>query len=359
LRVRLPVGIHDNEYALRVCDPSLWWPWDHGEPHLYRLTACLLDLSGHVLTTHTEVFGFRSVYLERAPQRFTYYINGRPVFIRGASYMPDIYLSRCTQESLAVDLKLARDAHLNLLRAHVHISPPEFYDLCDRMGLLVWQDFELNWIHHSTPEFEARARTLQREMIASLYNHPSIITWSCHNEPTMIFARRDNLEKHPDPALYADALQQDPTRPVFMCSGQMEHDWQRSGDVHTYYGAIWTARYTDVYRHRPRLNTEFGFEAPAHQNTLQAYPECWSHLQHLADVIDDLWAYQAELIRFHIELFRRLRAESCAGYIHFWLADLVPQVGCGVLDSHRQPKGGYDALRCASKPLQVALEHDG
>ncbi|NOG48238.1 MAG: hypothetical protein HND48_01415 [Chloroflexi bacterium] len=57
-----------------------------------------------------------------------------------------------------------------------------------------------NWIHQSTPEFETRAKSLQREMIASLYNHPAIITWSCHNEPTMVFTRRENLEQHPDPA---------------------------------------------------------------------------------------------------------------------------------------------------------------
>ncbi len=359
LSVCLPSGTHDTEYKLCVCDPGLWWPWDHGDPHLYRLTASLLGQSHRILSTEAETFGFREVRLERTPQRFTYYINDRPIFMRGSSYMPDLYLSRCNQESLARDLKLAQDANLNLVRAHVHVSPPTFYDLCDRMGMLVWQDFELNWIHDRSPEFEARARILQKEMIASLYNHPSIITWSCHNEPTMIFTRRDNLEKHPDPALYADALQQDPTRPVFICSGQMEHDWRRSGDVHTYYGAIWTARYTDIYRHNSRLNTEFGFEAPAHRTTLQVYPECWERLQHLDGQIETLWAYQAELIRFHVEHFRRLRAEGCAGYIHFWLTDLVPQVGCGVLDSNRQPKGGYDALRCASQPLSVSLEHDG
>jgi beta-mannosidase len=357
--LRLPTGTYDTEYTLHVCDPSLWWPWDQGEPHLYRMAAYLGEPTGRVVSAQTETFGFRTVHLERTPQRFTYSINGRPVFVRGSSYMPTLYLSQCNRESLAHDLKLARDANLNLLRVHVHVSPPELYDLCDRMGMLVWQDFELNWIHDRSPEFEARARTLQQDMIALLYNHPSIITWSCHNEPTMIFARRDNLEKHPDPALYADALEQDPTRPVFLCSGQMEHDWQRSGDVHTYYGAIWTARYTDVYRHHSRLNTEFGFEAPAHRSTLQAYPACWERLQHLDGQLANLWAYQAELIRFHVEHYRRLRADCCAGYIHFWLADLVPQVGCGVLDAHRRAKGGYDALRCASQPLQVALEHDG
>jgi beta-mannosidase len=224
---------------------------------------------------------------------------------------------------------------------------------------MIWQDFELNWVHDASLDFERRARVLQREMIDLLGNHPSIITWACHNEPTMIFSRRANLEQHPDPILYADACHQDPTRPVFLCSGQMESDWRRSGDVHSYYGAIWTSRYTDLYRRSCRLNTEFGFEAPAALTTLQAYPECWERLKHLEPQIDMLWGYQAQLIQFHVEHFRRLREQSCAGYILFWLADLVPQVGCGVLDSSRQPKGGYRALQVASQPLHIALEHNG
>jgi hypothetical protein len=225
--------------------------------------------------------------------------------------------------------------------------------------MLVWQDFELNWIQDTSPEFEQRARVLQREMIDLLGNHPSIITWACHNEPTMVYTRRHNLEQCPDPALYADAVEQDPTRPVFICSGQMEGDWRRSGDSHSYYGAIWSRRYTDIYCHHTRLNTEFGFETPAGSDTLRACPEVWERLRHLEGQIEPLWQYQSALIEYHIEHFRRLRASGCAGYVHFWLIDLVPQVGCGVLDANRLPKGGYQALRDASKPLQVSLEHDG
>ncbi len=345
--------------TLSVPEPRLWWPWDHGRPDLYRLIAQLRSLDGTVISSGCAVFGLRTVRLERSPKRFTYIINERPVFVRGSSYIPQLYLSQADSARLTADLARARSANLNLLRAHVHVSPPEFYHLCDREGMLVWQDFELNWIQDSSAAFEKRAIALQREMIALLGNHPCIITWSCHNEPTMVFARRHNLETRPDPALYADAQQQDPTRPVMICSGQMENDWRRAGDVHSYYGAIWTSRYTDIYRHRFRLNTEFGFEAPADPKTLQGYPEVWTRLQHLEKHISDLWAYQAALIQYQVEHLRRLRAEGCAGYIHFWLADLVPQVGCGVLDSERRPKGGYHALQRASQPLQIVLEHDG
>ncbi|MBZ0290257.1 MAG: hypothetical protein K8I30_21715, partial [Anaerolineae bacterium] len=357
--LHVPPGSHVIEESLHIPDVHWWWPWDHGLPDLYHLDAALLGDDEAVISARREVFGVRTVRLERSPERFVYRINERPVFIRGTSYIPALYLSECSEDFLARDVALARDANLNLLRVHVHVSPPELYDLCDATGMLVWQDFELNWIQDDSLEFEQRARALQHDMIELLENHPSIITWTCHNEPTMVFTHRQNLEHHPDPALYADAQRQDPTRPALICSGQLDDDWQRAGDSHSYFGAIWSAHYTDIYPHSPRLNTEFGFEAPADLATLQIYPEVWQRLAHLEGQIEDLWAYQAALIQFHVEHFRRLRAETCAGYIHFWLADLVPQIGCGVLDAQRMPKGGYEALCRASRPLQVALEHDG
>ncbi|MCC7448331.1 MAG: beta galactosidase jelly roll domain-containing protein [Anaerolineae bacterium] len=357
--VALPPGTHTTDQIIRIPDPRLWWPWDHGRPDLYRLNASLQDADGQEWSSLTSTFGLRTVRLERSPERFTYYINERPVYVRGASYMPELYLSRCTTEALHHDVTLARQANLNLLRLHIHVSPPELYDLCDRAGMLVWQDFELNWTHDYSAAFERRALAMQRDMINLLGNHPSILTWACHNEPTMVFTRRQNLEACPDPALYRDATALDPTRPVFLCSGQMESDWQRAGDIHSYYGAIWSAHYTEIYRHRARLTTEFGCDAPAALNTLRQYHEVWDRLDHVDGQIEALWAYQAALIQYQVEHFRRLRPACSAGFIYFWLVDLIPQIGCGVLDSCRQPKAGYDALRLACQPLHVALEHDG
>jgi hypothetical protein len=92
---------------------------------------------------------------------------------------------------------------------------------------------------------------------------------------------------------------------------------------------------------------------------LRENPVVWERLSHLADRIPALWTYQAELTRYYVEHLRRLRATSCAGYVHFWLADLAPSVGCGVIDVARREKSAYAALRQSSAPLQVSLEHDG
>lgn len=351
--VTLVPGLNELERTITLTEPRLWWSWDHGRPDLYRLTATLQDERAQA--EDTRVFGVRTVRLERTPERFTFWLNERPVALRGSSYMPALYLTQATPEYLARDLELAREANLNLLRVHVHVAPPELYDLCDRAGMLVWQDFELNWVQDTSPEFERRAISLQRDMIDLLGHHSSVIMWACHNEPTMVFVRRQNLEARPDPALYADALAYDPTRPVFICSGQMDMDWQRSGDSHWYFGAIWSRRYTDIRGHRTRLLSEFGFEAPAALETLMSYPDLWERLSHLEGQIEALWAYQAALTQYQVEYVRRMRV----GYVHFAFTDLVPQIGCGVLDANRIPKGGYAALRQASQPLLVSLDHDG
>ncbi|MBX3062002.1 MAG: beta galactosidase jelly roll domain-containing protein [Anaerolineae bacterium] len=347
-------------HIVQIADPRLWWSWDQGLPNLYRLCAQLRteDGSPAPYSTISSTFGLREIKLDRSPQQFTYQLNGRSVFLRGTSYIPDLYLSQCSTETLRRDLDLVRDLNLNALRVHVHIAPATLYDLCDHLGIMIWQDFELSWIHENSLDFERRAAVVQREMLDLLGNHPSIITWSCHNEPTMVYSQRANLEQHPDPLLYEEVRRCDPSRPVFICSGQLEADWRRSGDTHSYYGAIWTARYTDVYSQRYRLATEFGFEAPAAVSTLQSFAECWQRLGHLEEQIDHLWTYQAQLIQYHVEHFRRQRAQSCGGYLHFMLNDLAPQVGCGIVDVLRQPKGGYRALQLASQPLHVALEYD-
>jgi beta-mannosidase len=87
LPLTLAPGTQTLSHTLQVDDPRLWWPWDHGDPNLYRLTADL-KLGDAVIGSHETVFGIRTVRLDRAADRFTWYINDRPVFLRGSSYMP-------------------------------------------------------------------------------------------------------------------------------------------------------------------------------------------------------------------------------------------------------------------------------
>jgi beta-mannosidase len=353
-----PPGEHVVEQRVRIPDPQWWWPWDMGEPDLYRLRCSLYDLQGDKLDVLEQVLGLRQVRLLRSREALHYHINQRPFFVRGTTYMGALYLSQLTPQQIEADLDRVQECGLNLIRLHVHVAPPELYAACDRRGIMIWQDFELNWLHDPSPAFEERAQGVLRDMVAHLQHHPSIVTWCCHNEPTALPFQDRNLTEHPTRQLYRDVQALDPSRPASLCSGRQEEDWARSGDTHAYIGGAHGGHYFDAYGQRTRLVTEFGCEAPLNGETLDETPLLVERLGHIRQRIPELQAYQAALLKFQIEWYRITRFEPCGGYIQFMLCDLFPQVGCGVLDVRRRPKAAFEALKSASQPVHVLLEHN-
>ncbi|MBL8157115.1 MAG: hypothetical protein JNM70_23280, partial [Anaerolineae bacterium] len=93
IETTLPPGHSEIDHALLLPDPHLWWCWDHGPADLYRLTAQLMNSDDCALSELKRVFGVRTVRLERSPERFTFYLNDRPISLRGSSYIPALYLS--------------------------------------------------------------------------------------------------------------------------------------------------------------------------------------------------------------------------------------------------------------------------
>ncbi len=356
--LRVPAGDSVIEQRVRIGDPQWWWPWDMGHPDLYRVRCTLYDDEGNKLDVHEQVIGLRQVRLLRSKTSMHYQINKTPIFVRGVTYMGALYLSQLTPERIQADLAEIRACGLNLIRLHVHVAPPELYAACDRLGILVWQDFELNWLHDPSPAFETRAVRLLHEMVDRLENHCSIVTWCCHNEPNALPFQDRNLTEHPDPRLYRELRDRDPSRPLFISSGRNEADWMRGGDAHDYVGGGHGGHYLDVYGRKHRLVTEFGCEAPPTEATLNETPLLNKRLAHIRKNIVDLHRYQAELIKYQIEWYRRTRFEPCGGYIHFMWADLYPQVGCGVLDVYRRPRPGLAALKAASQPVHVMMEYN-
>jgi hypothetical protein len=354
---QVPPGQHVIEQEIRIPDPHWWWPWDMGYPDLYHLQCTLYDADGPALDAHEQVLGIRQVRLMRSRETMHYQINKVPFFVRGTAYMGGLYLSQLSAEQIEADLDRVQECGLNLVRLHVHVAPPEVYDACDRRGILVWQDFELNWVHDCSAQFEERAVRLLHEMVAHLEHHPSIITWSCHNEPTALPFQDRNLTEHPDPRLYREITDLDPSRPAFLCSGKQEEDWMRGGDTHAYIGGGHGGHYLDVYEKQSRMVTEFGCEAPPTKETFDQTPLLCERLAHIGGQIADIQAYQAALIKYQIEWYRLTRFRPCGGYIQFMLVDLYPQVGCGVLDVKRRPRLALEALKAASQPIHVMLEY--
>jgi len=185
----LKPGEARHAFELPVPEAQRWCPWDRGEPRLYTVTAAIEDAEA------SELFGFRTVRVEPG---LRWFVNDEPYFPRGSNYLPSQWLSEMLfpeaagakshpfggrpADGFAADVARARAANLNLLRVHAHVLPPEFHAACDRAGLLVWQDFALQWGYSDAPEFHAEAERQIRAMLDLLGNHPSIAAWCCHNE---------------------------------------------------------------------------------------------------------------------------------------------------------------------------------
>jgi beta-mannosidase len=222
----------ENHVSVQINQPSphLWWTWDHGSPDLYRLEVQLSEGS-QILDRRREVFGFRSIEYE--PHSKVWLLNGRRMFVRGTNYIATQWLSEMTNQDYQRDIDLIAQANINAVRVHGHVTAQPFYRLCDRAGLLIWQDFPLQWGYRDDPEFAAEALHQAKDMIALLYNHPSIMAWSLHNEPPWdagwmrkTYQQYDPEQNHfLDEFLYSHLKNVDSSRYLHPISSTSEHPW--------------------------------------------------------------------------------------------------------------------------------------
>ncbi len=338
-------GNRDVVAQLSVRDPRRWSTWDRGQPNTYRL---LVELSqaGAVIHTTTTRFGMRQVDLQRSKEETRFFLNGAPLYLRGTTYFPEVYVSRMSRQRYYGDLLAMKAAGCNAVRIHVHVEQPEFYDLCDELGIAVIQDSDFNWVHPTDSAWLERAVKVFGDMILDLRTHPSIIAWICMNEPLSEvgerheYAKGRQLNVQPGPQLEAEARRLDPTRPRIRGSGAA--DDPNSGDSHNYKGSLNGERthYLDIYSEREKLNTEFGFDAPPCRDHLARVPEIARRLSPVADSIEELQHYQYRLLKYFIERYRITKYRPCSGYVQFMFRDLCPQSFYGVLDWWGSPEGG-------------------
>jgi beta-mannosidase len=283
-RVRLEPGFNVLTCRLRVKKPRLWWPNGMGEQELYDLDV-ELEQDGQTDALHQQI-GLRTVVLvrekDKAGESFFFRVNGRDLFARGANWIPsDAFDSRLTNDQIAWELDSAARAHHNMIRVWGGgiYERDHFYQLCDRLGLLVWQDFMFACnLYPTNPEFLASVRAEVRHQVRRLAHHASLALWCGNNEneqalhwrgqrlgnPNLVAAEYDQLyvqtiapvvaEEDPDheywPSSPSNGLRayddpQDPTR----------------GDVH--FWGVWHGQgdYLDYLNQRPRFCSEFGFQS--------------------------------------------------------------------------------------------------
>ncbi len=407
---RLAAGENQVEWTIRIDDPVLWWPHALGDQPLHDVAVEVTphapgqdapDVGAPVSHRVTRRIGLREVHL----RSWVLHVNGERMFAKGANLGPTrTALAEATVDDLVADVALAKDANLDLVRLHAHISRPELYDAADEAGLLVWQDFPLH--RGYSRSIRKQAQRQAREAVDLLGHHPSVAIWCGHNEPLALDDRVDRPSaRGPFGARFLAAQelptwnktildrsvkraidQADGTRPVIAHSGVLPHPPLLDGtDSHLWFG--WhhgderdLGGFARLVPRQVRFVSEFGAQAvPETADFCRPgdWPDLdWEHLERehglQKAVFDrhvppadhptfDSWrratqAYQAKLIRRHIETLRRLKYRPAGGFAQYDLVDGRPAVSWSVLDHERVPKAGYAALREACRPVIVVAD---
>jgi beta-mannosidase len=400
--------------SLELRNPALWWPRGLGPASLHELRSYVVATGSQHLSVReceevcldrrvTRV-GLRTVELERRAdawgQSFCFKVNGTSVWCVGANWIPDhSFPSRVTKARLEEQFRRVVDMNMNMLRVWGGgtYESDEFYDLCDELGILVWQDFP--FACNYAPDGPEILGSIEEEAAAAirrLRNRPSLALWCGNNENQMMFeAKWDDATKHPErchgeriweellPGLLTEL---DPERPYISTSphstgvGQLANS-DESGDQHNW--DVWHGRGDWVhYREsRARFASEYGFaSAPSpkawrqifgdedwatkdvrsplaqwHDKTKKGYETFLGFVQQHYPASRDLehWTYVSQLnqrdaLTTAIEHYRS--SDFCAGSLIWQLNDCWPVQSWSVLDN----TGAYKASAFALRRLYAA-----
>jgi len=309
--VEVQKGKNIIELDLTVNNPTLWWSNGLGKPHLYPFTASL-SMNGKLMDTKTDNIGIRSlkvVYEKDADgHTFHFELNGVKVFAKGANYIPqDNFLPRVTDEQYEKTILDAVNANMNMLRIWGGgiYENKIFYDLCDKYGIMVWQDFMFACsTYPMTPDLLENIRQEAIDNVIRLRNHPSIAIWCGNNENHTAWFNWGWMKKYEKLGVldemrkdYKDVFHKvlpevvseyDPTAfywPSSPYAGNPDAKaetgqriWNADGDAH--YWGVWHARDSIANYNiiKARFFSEYGFQSfPEYQSVLKYAPEKRDH----------------------------------------------------------------------------------
>ena len=396
-------------FSFEVENPKLWWPNGYGEQPLYGV--CIEVLSdGKVCDFRSMKVGLRTLTVSTEPDKwgneFCFVVNGVKIFAMGADYIPeDSIFSRITAERTEKLICNCVRANFNCIRVWGGGCYPDdyFYALCDRYGLIVWQDlmFACN-VYRFTGKFEENIVAETRENIARIRHHACLGLWCGNNEMETGWANWENM-KHLSPRLRADYIKQfeyvlprvvletDPNTfywPSSPSSGGCFDDpnAENRGDVH--YWDVWHGQKPfRAYRdHFFRFCSEFGFQSFPSEKTVETftlpedrnifsrvmeshqknhaangkilfylsetfrYPKNFDSLLYVSQIL------QAEAITCGVEHWRRNRGR-CMGAVYWQLNDCWPAASWASIDYFGRWKAlHYAAKRFFSRRLATALD---
>ena len=296
--VNFHAGRNVIDLPIEIRQPKLWFPAGYGDQALYEFTA---QVGTGVMPAEQRKVkaGLRTIELHRAPDQwgrsFELIVNGIPVFAKGADVIPfDSFPNRVTEADYRRILESARDANMNMIRhwGGGYYETDEFYQICDELGIMVWQDFMFgnDW-QPGTYDFKLNVEAEADDQVRRLRNHPSIVVWCGNNETegAIHWAGRDGLPADVRYQMWQDYLtvfsgilnrvvaRLAPETPYWPSSPSSDYealsDHYQSGDAHIW--DVWHGRvpFSTYETHHARFVTEYGFQSFPEMNTVEAFTE--------------------------------------------------------------------------------------
>jgi beta-mannosidase len=394
--------------TLNVDSPQLWWPNGLGAQPLYQAEVVLAD-NGRCLEQKNFQLGLRTLELRQEPdawgKTFTFVVNGVPIFAKGADWIPaDSFPTRLTCERYERWIKDTAAANMNMLRVWGggYYEDEAFYDLCDRYGILVWQDFMFACAPYplDEPEFTENVKVEVDEAIRRLRHRACLALWSGNNEIEMmwiLWKKHRSLTKACERFFYHDlpewVTKLDPDHPYWPSSpssGKFMHKTNSDNFGDTHLWQVWHGLkpFTYFRKRFTRFASEFGLEALPSMDTINGFaggakiamdspvmlhhqrsvggndkilyyltdryrlPASFSELVYLTQV------QQAEVIRIAVEHWRRNRPR-CSGALYWQLNDCWPVTSWASIDYEGRWKALQYVARRFNAQVALSLEDEG
>ncbi|MCP4910704.1 MAG: glycoside hydrolase family 2 protein [Bacteroidetes bacterium] len=413
-KINLIPGFNNISYPITISSPELWWPNGLGDQRLYNVEIQLRD-NENLISKKNQSLGLRTIEVvqdkDSIGASFYFKVNGFPVFMKGANYIPqDIFLNRPSNEDYNYLINSAKDANFNMLRVWGGgiYEKDIFYDLCDKAGILVWQDFMFACaMYPGNEEFLENVKREAIQNVKRLRSHPSIAIWCGDNEILSAWNRwgwKEDVYENQGADIvdsvwyaYEDIFHKilpkvveeyDSTRLYWSSSpssgfGELENG--KSGDNH-YWGVWWGKEPFDKYEEFiPRFMSEFGFQSfptfksvkkytteedwniyspvmKSHQRssignaTIEEYmkrdyhiPENFEEFLYVGQLL------QAKGIKMGIEAQRRAMP-YCMGSLYWQLNDCWPVASWSSIDYYGNWKALHYEVRNAFKEVIISTE---
>ena len=385
VRVKSDAARRDLHLRFCISKPQLWWPNDLGAQNLYRMTLSFIPQDGAQADTQSFAFGIRTIEMAPLPAgpkpdkyNWTFVVNGRPVFVKGSGWCTLDTLMDFRRERYDRFLSLARDQHCQMLRAWGAGMPEteDFYDLCDRYGIMVMQEWPTNGNSHESQPYNLMEETVRRNMLR-LRNRASLAIYGGGNESDRPFGKVIDM-------MGRLSIELDGTRPFHRAEpwGGSAHDYKSYGgrmcldehmrneaDFFGEYGMPCFPVFESVQRYLP--DNEKALWPPPEDGTVAYHTpifntrQCLARHMQFANTFTPrtptmeqsiIGSQMAQVIALRHQFERaRSRWPHCTGALYYKMNDNFPAASWATVDWYGTPKMGHYFMQQTLAPLHAIL----